>query len=277
MIGGVLMNQKKLSEKTYKILETENSHLGASKETRGAIRAMEFKNGTNKLIGPSELIEVETNTRKRQEDFSPIEQLSIELAERIVPIITEYLKDKALSNFECWLQNRRKQNRQEKKVEQGSVFTRKTKVEQILESQKANSDEIATSEKTEPNTPYIEFDSAYEEYRINMTSDEVKKELIDIFVFSVIRAKKIWKVSHSNVLDAPGLNCEYLEGKVLIERLCSPEVLDNINALLESKPALLEEWESMVLSNIVGHSLFMEGQFVPIESDSFKLALTVTS
>lgn len=71
-------------------------------------------------------------------------------------------------------------------------------------------------------------------------------------------------------------NGEYLEGKLLIERLSNPEVLSSINALLESKPELLEEWETMVLSDILGRSLIMDGQFRPIESVSFKNALTVS-
>lgn len=50
------MANKKLSEKTYKILETEGTHTVASKDTRGATRAMEFEDGTNKLVGPAELL-----------------------------------------------------------------------------------------------------------------------------------------------------------------------------------------------------------------------------
>lgn len=63
---------------------------------------------------------------------------------------------------------------------------------------------------------------------------------------------------------------------MLIERLSNPEVLGSIDALLESKPELLEEWETMALSDILGRSLFMDGQFIPIESDSFKDALTIS-
>ena len=63
---------------------------------------------------------------------------------------------------------------------------------------------------------------------------------------------------------------------MLIEKLSSPEVLSSINALLESKPELLEEWETMALSDILGRSLVKDGQFIPIEIDSFKNALTLS-
>lgn len=266
------MANKKLSEKTYKILETEGAHTVASKDTRGATRAMEFKDGTNKLVGIAELVEVETRTSKRYEDFSQGAQLIIDVAEIIVPKITDYLTEKAISSFDKWLNDRRKKNKRKQPVKKESIITRKTKAEQILESQKAKTTEI----HHESRIPHTEFDSVYEEYRINMTSEEVQKELIDIFMLEVIRAKKIWKVSHANIVDVQNSNGEYLEGKLLIERLSNPEVLSSINALLESKPELLEEWERMALSDILSRSLIMDGQFIPIESDSFKNSLTVS-
>jgi len=266
------MANKKLSEKTYKILETEGTHTVASKDTRGTTRAMEFEDGTNKLVGPAELVEVETRAPKRYEDFSTGGQLVIDVAEIIVPKITEYLAEKAISSFDNWLQNRRKQNKKKQSVKKETITTRKTKAEQILESQKSKTTGMVRRESHIPST---EFDFVYEEYRINMTSEEVQKELIDIFMLEVIRTKKIWKVSHANIIDAQDSNGAYLEGKVLIERLSNPEVLSSINSLLESKPGMLEEWETIALSNILGRSLVVDGQFIPIESVSFKNALTV--
>lgn len=265
------MAHKKLSEKTYKILETEGTHTVASKDTRGATRGLEFKDGTNKLVGPVELVEVETRTPNRYEDFSTGGQLVIDVAEIIVPKITEYLTEKAISSFHYWLQNRRKQNKKKKAVKKEPFTTRKTKAEQILESQKSKATGMVRR-----HTPYTEFDFVYEEYRIDLTSEEVQKELIDIFMLEVIRAKKIWKVSHANIVDVKDSNGAYLEGKVLIEKLSSPEVLSSINALLESKPKLLEEWEAMALSDILGRSVVKDGKYIPIESDSFKNALILS-
>lgn len=265
------MANKKLSEKTYKILETEGTHTVASKDTRGATRAMEFKDGTNKLVGPVELVEVETRTPKRYEDFSLGEQLIIDVAEAMVHELADYLTKKAISSFDDWLENRRKQNKKNKAVGKEIITTRKTKAEQILESQKVKSTEMV---RREMHIPSIEFDFIYEEYRINMTSEEIQKELIDIFMLEVIRAKKIWKVSHANIVDSQDSSgCS--DGKVLIERLSNPEVLNSINNLLKNKPELLEKWEAMALSDILGRSLVMDGQFIPIESISFKHALLV--
>lgn len=232
---------------------------------------MEFEDGTNKLIGPAELVEVETRPTKRYEDFSVGEQLIIITAEIIVTNITEYLTEKAISSFDNWLKNRRAQKKKQstKKV---PLLSRKIKAEQILESQNTKSNGIVQSESRIPAT---DFDFVYKEYQINMTSEEVQKELIDIFMLEVIKAKKIWKVSHANITDAKDPNGAHLEAKVLIEKLSSPEVLKNINALLESKPELLEEWEVLALSDILGRSLMENGQFIPIESIVFKNALTL--
>lgn len=267
------MANKKLSEKTYKILETEGTHTVASKDTRGTTRGLEFKDGTNKLIGPVELVEVETITTKRYEDFSVGEQLVIDVAEKIAFEIADYISEKATSSFNKWLKNRRKQYKKKQSVKKEPLVRRKTKAEQILESQNSMSTGIVQSESHILST---EFDFVYEEYRINMTSEEVQKELIDIFMLEVIRAKKIWKVSHANIVDEKNSNGVYLEGKVLIEKLSSPEVLSSINALLKSKPELLEEWETMALSDILGRSLVKDGKYVPIGSGGFKNALTLS-
>lgn len=267
------MANKKLSEKTYKILQTDAAHTAASKDTRGAIRGLEFKDGTNKLLGPVELVEVETRAPKRYEDFSIGDQLVIDVAEKIVFEIADYISKKALSSFDNWLKNRRKQTKKKQSVIKEPLARRKTKAEQIFESQKSKTTGMVRSEF---HTPSTEFDFVYEEYRINMTSEEVQKELIDIFMLEIIRAKKMWKVSHANIVDAQDSNGAYLEGKVLIERLSNPEILSSINSLLERKPELLEEWETMVLSDILGRNLVKDGQFIPIESVSFKDALLVS-
>ncbi len=61
----------------------------------------------------------------------------------------------------------------------------------------------------------------------------------------------------------------------MIEMLSSKEVLSSINALLQSKPELLEEWETIALADILGRSVVMDGRYISIESDSFRNALTL--
>lgn len=134
------------------------------------------------------------------------------MAEIIVPKITDYLSNKAISSFDNWLKNRRKENKKKQSVKKEPLLMRKTRAEQILESQNSKSAGVVQSESR---ILSIEFDFVYEEYRINMTSEEVQKELIDIFMLEVIRAEKIWKVAHANIVDAKDSErCESKEGSV---------------------------------------------------------------
>lgn len=270
------MSQKKQSEELYRIIKSEGTHLAVSKKTDGALRALEFEDGTNKLVGPAELIRVEEKRQspKTYNELNPMGQLLIDMAEIIVPRVTEYLTDKAITSFDRWWQNRGKQN---KKKKPENILTRKSKAQQILESRQSNSTEITPSKENTTAMPFMEFDNAFKEYSINMTSEEVQKELIDIFMLSAIRARKVWKVSHANIVDTSAVSGEYLEGRVLIERLCSPEVLDSINAILAKTPSLVEEWESIALSDILGRSLIIDGQYIPVESNRFKEALTLNN
>ena len=57
--------------------------------------------------------------------------------------------------------------------------------------------------------------------------------------------------------------------KICLKKCCQT------NALLQSKPELLEEWEKIALVDILGRSVVMDGRYIPIESDSFRNALTL--
>ncbi|WP_100333709.1 hypothetical protein [Bacillus alkalisoli] len=148
------------------------------------------------------------------------------------------------------MQNRKIKNKNKKTA---STNTRKTKAQQILDEQrKTRSTEIATSSKAMSDSATVEFDNAYEQYTINMTSVEAQKELLDIFVLSVIQARKVLKISQTNIVDAANPSGQFIEGKAVIKRLSDPNVIGNINRILKKNSALLEEWESVALSGILG-------------------------
>lgn len=213
------------------------------------------------------------STTKRYEDFSPGGQLLIDVADIIITKTVDCLTDKVISSFEQWLLDRKiKNNNKNKKVVSSTV--KKTKAQQILEEQnKKRSSEIEVSNKSKSPSATIDFDKAYEQFTINMTSEEAQKELLDIFMLSVIRAKKVWKLSHANIIDADNLSGQFVEGKEMVARLSDPDVISNINMMIEMKPDLLEEWESIALSDILGRDLIVDEQYVPIDNNKFKEAL----
>lgn len=262
------MSQKKLSEKTYRLLETEGTHIAESRETKGANRGLEFDDATNKLIGPVELVEISDTHPRTYSEFSPWEQLVIDVAAIIVPRVTEYLTDVAISSFDRWWQNR-KMKAVPKKASQ-SILKQKTKAQQIVESSGLKPSATKLANASTQDVLGTEFDVIYKAYQTNMSCAELQKELIDIFVLSIIRAKKIWKVTHANITDA---SISELELKTQIERLCDTEVLDNINLLIGSHLDLLDEWETIVLSELMGRGITENGHYIPIERTKIKQAL----
>ncbi|MBB6447059.1 hypothetical protein [Bacillus benzoevorans] len=215
---------------------------------------------------------------KRYKDISPVGQFIIDVSETLAiktaEYLTEYLTDKAITSFDQWLQNRKKKNKNKNK-KTVSINTRKTKAQQILDEQsKTRSSENATSSKTMSASATVEFDNAYEQYTINMTSEEAQKELLDIFMLSVIRARKVWKILHANIVDTANPSGQFIEGKAMVERLSDPNVIGNINMILEKNPALLEEWESIALSEILGSELIINEQYMPIDDKRFRESLT---
>lgn len=213
---------------------------------------------------------------KRYGENSLVVQFIIDVSETLVikaaEYMTDYLTDKAFSSFEQWLQNRMKKNKNKKTA---CFNTRKTKAQQILDEQSnTRSSEIVISSKTIPASATVEFDNAYELYTINMTSVEAQKELLDIFMLSVIRARKVWKISHANIVDTVNPSGQYIEGRAMVEKLSDPNVIENINMILEKNPALLEEWESIALSEILGSELIIYEQYIPIDDKRFRASWT---
>lgn len=256
------MVDKNPSKKLYRILETPNAHTVKSKGTPNSIRALEYDEN-NKMLGPPELIEVDFPQPQNREYYSVGEQLVIEVAEKLVPRITECLTDTAIAGFEKWL-TKRKQIAKTRCTD-GAILTRKTKAQLILERDNVPKQKTDLSTSSTAQEPFWELDIAYQEFSIDMTSEEFQKELIDIFVLSIIRARKIWRVSNANIVDTQGASIKPIDAVNLIEKLSEPQLLKTINALLKTKPTLLDDWQSIAFTDFTGVNLFDEGTYIPIE------------
>ena len=114
------------------------------------------------------------------------------------------------------------------------------------------------------------LETAYEQYSTNMTSEEAQKDLLDAFVFYLLALKKLNRVANARIVDAAG---NITDGRAVIEKISAPEVIDKINAILEQTPGLLENWQSVALSDILGRSLTEDARFVPIDSAWFQQEL----
>ena len=115
-----------------------------------------------------------------------------------------------------------------------------------------------------------EFDFAYEQYSTNMTSEEAQKELLDAFILYVLAVKKINKVAHANVINSVG---SITDGKSVIDKISASVVIEKINAILAHNPNLLEEWQALALSCILGRTLIEGEKFIPINRDELQQGL----
>lgn len=211
--------------------------------------------------------------RKRYEDFSVGEQIIIDVAGIAISKGMDFLTGWALDSFESWLNEKRRK----KAVSRSSAANKKknnepkkysTKAERILAEMDQEKYSVHTPKKTTIVLPDV--DTAYEQFTFNMTSEEAQKELLDAFVLYLISAKKLWKLSHANIVDGNG---EISIGQDLIDKLSSQPIIENVNALLESNPSLLDDWQTLALSDILGRELIVEDRFVPIDDQILRARL----
>lgn len=59
----------------------------------------------------------------------------------------------------------------------------------------------------------------------------------------------------------------------MIDKISAPVVIEKINNILEHNPGLLEEWQTIALSDILGGALTKEDKFIPINGEKLMQGL----
>ena len=144
------------------------------------------------------------------------------------------------------------------------------KIDQIMQEAQEKEATTVLEKKSTMIVMPDEFDLAYEQYMANMTSEEAQKELLEAFVLYVLALRKFNKISNAHIVDSAG---NITDGRTVIIKLSAPDVVANINAILENNLSLLESWQSVALADILGRSLIEEKRFVPIDSITFQQGL----
>jgi hypothetical protein len=222
--------------------------------------------------------EYEEPRRASYEDLPWWGQLLVDVAEETIPIVIDGLTEMAKESFHNWQYNRRlkKQDEHQERTQAAKPQSRITKkAEQILQDQDQKKQEIAAAVQVQTTTVVMpdEFDTAWKQYSVNMTNEEAQKELLDAFILYVLAAKKLNRVAHANVVDSAG---KITEGRTMIEKVSAPEVIAKINGILNQNPGLLEEWQSVALTGIIGRDILIEKEYVPIEAVTFRHQLMGT-
>lgn len=229
-----------------------------------------------RVIVQRETVEVERRP-VRYEDLSVGEQIIVDGVGRLVDGLFDYATYKITSGIENWFENRRRRKEVERMAQQRETIRRQQAARMKARDEERASYRMpvpAESAKPKPVAQVMvpdEFDFAYDQFSSNMTNEEAQKELLDAFVLYVLSAKKVWRVSHAKITDSAG---NITDGKTMIEKLSSPALLESINRILEHNPALLEEWQSIALTGILGHSVIENDRLIPIEGTQLRKALT---
>lgn len=289
------MANKKPSDQKYRINQTEGTHVVMSKGTDGAVRAMEFTNEGNKLVGPAELIPAEEEKPEIRyvqiRDPKPPEptfgqQLKAHVGygvrrsvARGLETLTDNLLEMAFSSFDSWREDRRRQKQRQLQIEHEERLARIQRQRLEVERQARKEQEAAAkaeAEKAQQDaavrahtiTPSSEFNEAYDGFRINMTNEEAQREFIDAYMLYMLSAKKMYKLKHATIVDEK--TGKTINGEDWVQGLCQPEILASFNAILLANPTMLDNWQAVALADILGRELVVNGTFVAIEAETLR-------
>lgn len=210
----------------------------------------------------------------RYEDLSPVGQIFVDGFEIAFTKLMDYASDRLLEGFDNWLYNRRQKKeakrRAEMKKETEKVRKPMTKAESILQEERVKKSTSVAASRINTIIMPDEFDIAYEQYSANMTSEEAQKELLDAFILYVLAVKKLNKVAHAKVTDSDE---NITDGRSMIDKISAPVVIEKINNILEHNPGLLEEWQTIALSDILGGALTKEDKLILINGEKLMQGL----
>lgn len=270
------MGHRRQSEDLYRPIYKEGTYLAPSKNTEGAVRGSLLDNETNQITGQAEWVKVHVSENGYDEPYDYQEprgnkELSPE-GQEIAQLVGEAIASGTIWVFSEVVAPRAKFWWQEKvapEMRKKWEDVQSKKKSKKTRQGRTQSTEIATTSDTVSGMVSQEIDEAYEKYVHDMSSEEAQRELMDIFILSVMLTAKIRKLSNARIMKDGGVMGEYIKGQDIIQKLSAPKYVASINQILENNPLLLEE-KSAALSEILGHSIVFNCQYVPIESNQIR-------
>lgn len=215
------------------------------------------------VVVQHEVVEVEKHPT-RYEDLPWYGQLICDGIEMVMPYVVDGLVNLTERGINAGISAVKRKAAEHKGAKREKRVQQKKTVTAYIEP--PESAQMATTPK-KATTVLDEIDAAYENYSINMTSEEAQKEFVDAFILRVLSEKKLWKIAHANIVDPDG---NITDGRAMIDKLSSPLMLENINTILKNNPALLETWQTIALEDILGRELIVDSCYVPIEGQALR-------
>jgi hypothetical protein len=217
------------------------------------------------VIFQREIVEVEREPQ-RVEGLPLGQQIVYRVAEAAVPYVVDGVFHLIGMGFNAAVDYGKRKYTEHKAAKLSAPKKQTLKVDEVLKSSA-----IVPSPATSSTVP-DEIDAAYENYSVNMTSEEAQKEFVDAFILRLLSEKKLWKIAHANIVDSAGniTNGRAMIDNAMIDKLSRPLMLENINTILKNNPVLLETWQTIALEDILGRELIVDSRYVPIEGQALR-------
>lgn len=251
-----------MSEKFRPIIN-EGTHLASSKEIEGAFLGALLDDETNKVVGQAkwELVpDSDGNDTNRAAENLLFMLAGVAVAwgvSKAAPHLKRFWQETAAPGAKkLWAKITHKE------------YTEPTAIEAPHQTS-----EIAVTPEQVTDGITQRLEEAYDEYAIQMSSEEAQKELIEIFLISAVLVSKINRLSNANITDE--VTGKLAKGQVIADRLREPQFLASVNEILSRNPALLEKGQTATMEELFGRVLTAEGEYVPITQEQFRDALAL--
>ncbi len=243
------------NEPLYYRIPEEGKHPANSKKNPGAISGAALDDITNKPSGASDFMPVGMT----EAEYIQAQQMSIVLCDLLRTGL-----DYTLPRLGHWFCTSAYPH-----LVKVTIPAAKKKVSevwnQVHKTKTDMSDEKKYPVSSSANYPAItlpsDLDEAYQNYTVNMSSEEAQKELFEAFVFYLMSMKKLQRLSQARIIDSNG---NVINGDEVVRLMAKPAVLRGVNHMLSSNPALWEEWQAAALSDALGRKLVQNDHFIPI-------------
>jgi hypothetical protein len=277
------MDKDKQKRVLYEPILKKGTHLAPSKEIEGAVLGSELDDKTNKLQGQAKWREVEVSEfdyddpyvyqeTQPEYELTPEEQAIAKMLGEAVAAGTIWVLDEVVIPKVKSVWQKRVLPSIKEQWHKFKVVKNSNKIKRHWFGKNA---EVVKNSEIVSGLVTHDLDQAYEKYVHDMTSEEAQRELLDIFILSILLTAKIRKLSTARIVKNSSIPSEYIYGQVIIQKLTSTGYLGSINQILENNPMLLEE-KSAILSELFGYSIVLNRQYIPIEVDQFKDVLYST-
>lgn len=242
-------------EPLYRRIPEKGKHPANSKRNQGAISGAALDDETNKPSGSSDFMPV---------NISESDYLKAQQKATFWWCLTEMCVDYVSERFQYWWRIKALPtifNEILPSAKDNLIKWNRRRKENVEQSKKS----INMTTQADKGSVIValpaDFESAYQNYTVNMSSESAQKELFEAFVLQYLSMKKIQKLFHARIVDVDG---NVIDGSEVVKKLSNPTVIRSINQLLFQNPSLLHEWQAKALAESLGRDLVQNDQFVPI-------------